>query len=445
MGDAATLLGHLWANLSVDSTTQEVGRLRATTIELADRFPLAPEASAALHCAMLTYAQVGVYDTAELMAERMLSVWRARCQAGPTPESLDGHLFALDALASVQRTRGNAAGVARCLVELMEWQFAAGNALGVAWAGRELGVLAYQAGDWAGAINHLARAEATYDEAITEALTNPAGTASTAASATSTAGAGGDADTVSQAGEETGERIAEPGARSADTCAGSNPDTGAGSDADPESGFDASADAATGSGAGPDAGADAGTGSGAGSDVSPDAGTGSGTGSGAGVDLGSDASAGADVDADSGAGVDAGSEAGADPRSGVGAGTGSGSGVRSGVGAGSGSNPGTGVGSGSGVGATAVAIAEERALCRVLLGRARWQQGDLAGARRCFQAALADLPEGDAAGEVARLVVAVRVGAALPEPDFLQLGEFGISVWERVPDSVPDHWMSNGA
>ncbi|AXX33688.1 hypothetical protein APASM_6323 [Actinosynnema pretiosum subsp. pretiosum] len=56
-----------------------------------------------------------------------------------------------------------------------------------------------------------------------------------------------------------------------------------------------------------------------------------------------------------------------------------------------------------------------------------------------------DLPEGDAATEVARLVVAVRAGGALPEPDFLQWGEFGISVWERAPDAIPDHWTSSGA
>lgn len=459
VGDAAALLGHLWASLSPESTTHEVDRLRTTTIELADRFPLAPEVSAALHCAMLTYAQVGAHDTAELMAERMLSVWRARCQSRLTPESLDGHLFALDALASVQRTRGNTAGVARCLVELMEWQRAAGNALGVAWAERELGVLAYQAGNWTDAITRLSRAEATYNEAIAEALTTPtststptftstpnpdSGLAATAASITASTAASNpdaDADAANDADAGNGPNVGS------DVEIDSGVDADAKSDlnveSDPDAGNDLDAGNAPGTEDGPNVGKDLDAANcltvegNPGAEGDPDAGNSPGVGGGS--TAGNDPIAGGDPNA----GGDP--TAGDDPNAGNDPDVEASSRVSAGPVSAPSAAPDSSAGDNATTNSEVLPIAEERGTCRVLLGRARWRQGDLDGALRCFQAALGDLPEGGAAAEVARLVVAARAGRELPEPDLLQWGEFGISVWERAPDAIPDHWLSNGA
>ncbi|WP_157620000.1 hypothetical protein [Saccharothrix sp. NRRL B-16348] len=160
--NAATLLLHLW------SETPDAAGLRETSLELADRFPLDESAAEVLRRAAVTSAERGRLPVAEELARRALGVWRARCQADPTPESLAGHVSALDLLASVHRARGEVAAVAACLAEVVEWQYDHGDRAGVAWALRELGVLAIEAGDLALAGTRLTRAVALYRERADE-------------------------------------------------------------------------------------------------------------------------------------------------------------------------------------------------------------------------------------------------------------------------------------
>ncbi|MFI9008772.1 hypothetical protein ACIGNX_16240 [Actinosynnema sp. NPDC053489] len=161
--DAATLLLHLWAE------APGTARLRETSLELADRFPLAEPAAEVLRCAALTSAGRGALPAAAELARREVGVWRARCQASPSPEALTGHVAALDVLASVQRALGEDEGVAACLAEVVEWQYDHGDRAGVAWGLRELGVLALEAGDLDLAGTRLTRAVALYREQADQA------------------------------------------------------------------------------------------------------------------------------------------------------------------------------------------------------------------------------------------------------------------------------------
>jgi hypothetical protein len=150
--DAATLLLHLWAE------DPDLRGLREVSVELADRFPLSDSAAEVLRTAALSSAERGLLPAAEELARREVGVRRARCQAEPTPESLTAHVGALDVLASVQRARGEDEAVEACLTEVVEWQYDHGDRAGVAWALRELGVLAIEAGDLALAGRRLTRA-----------------------------------------------------------------------------------------------------------------------------------------------------------------------------------------------------------------------------------------------------------------------------------------------
>ncbi|XVS64616.1 hypothetical protein ACQPYE_00695 [Actinosynnema sp. CA-299493] len=163
--NAATLLLHLW------SETPDLARLRETTLEFADRFPLADSAAEVLRCAAVTSAERGRLPAAEELAKREVGVRRARCQADPSAESLTAHVGALDVLASVQRALGEEDGVTACLAEVVEWQYDHGDRAGVAWALRELAVLAIEAGDLDRAGARLTRAVALYrDQAGDQAV-----------------------------------------------------------------------------------------------------------------------------------------------------------------------------------------------------------------------------------------------------------------------------------
>ncbi|MER5261381.1 hypothetical protein ABTZ99_04750 [Actinosynnema sp. NPDC002837] len=161
--DAATLLLHLWAE------APDVAGLRETSVELADRFPLSDSAAEVLRAAALSSAERGLLPAAEELAKREVGVRRARCQAEPTPESLTAHVGALDVLASVRRALGEEGGVAACLAEVVEWQYDHGDRAGVAWALRELGVLAIEEGDLALAGRRLTRAVSLYREQADDA------------------------------------------------------------------------------------------------------------------------------------------------------------------------------------------------------------------------------------------------------------------------------------
>ncbi|NUT53114.1 MAG: hypothetical protein HOV94_38395, partial [Saccharothrix sp.] len=69
--DAATLLLYLWAE------EPDAARLRETTLELADRFPLAESAAEVLRGAALACARRGRLSSAEGLAAREVGVWRA--------------------------------------------------------------------------------------------------------------------------------------------------------------------------------------------------------------------------------------------------------------------------------------------------------------------------------------------------------------------------------
>lgn len=156
VAEAVDLLAHLW---STDPTAPH-----HVTLELADRFPLSPEASTLLDHAVGVCTAAGALTAAAEMARRKLAIWRARCQADPGPEALDGHLGALDALARVHRAQGNPDGVIRCLAEVMEWQLSHGHRSGVAWAMREMGAVAWTEGDLDTAVRRLTHADEVYGE-----------------------------------------------------------------------------------------------------------------------------------------------------------------------------------------------------------------------------------------------------------------------------------------
>ncbi|WP_367133623.1 hypothetical protein [Saccharothrix sp. HUAS TT1] len=156
--DAATLLLHLW------SEEPATPGLRETSVELADRFPLSESAAEVLRCATVTSAERDWLPAAVELAKREVGVRRARCQADPTPESLSGHVAALDVLASVQRALGEEDTAAAFLAEVVEWQYDHGDRAGVAWALRELAVLAIGAGDLDRAVTRLTRAASLYRE-----------------------------------------------------------------------------------------------------------------------------------------------------------------------------------------------------------------------------------------------------------------------------------------
>ncbi|WP_433262728.1 hypothetical protein ACQPZF_30275 [Actinosynnema sp. CS-041913] len=148
------------------SGSQEIDAVRfhSLSLELADRFPLAESASKLLYQATVAYARMNDFAAATATAARMVSVWRALCQANPTDDALSGHAHALDTLAGIYRARGMADEVAACLVELVEWHLACGNTVGVAWALRELGALAFRSGDLDNAAKKLTRADELYAE-----------------------------------------------------------------------------------------------------------------------------------------------------------------------------------------------------------------------------------------------------------------------------------------
>lgn len=162
--EAARTLVDLWSTLPVDSRPEQVVGLHSVTSELTDRFPLSESVSSVLYHATFAYARAEDFHTATVMAMRMVGVWRARCQADATAEALKGHLHALDTLAGVFRARGMTGAIGGCLVELIEWHFNFGNSVGVAWALRELGALAFLSGDLDNAVAKLTRADEIYGE-----------------------------------------------------------------------------------------------------------------------------------------------------------------------------------------------------------------------------------------------------------------------------------------
>lgn len=162
--EAAQPLVHLWSALPAEGHPEQLIGLHSVTLELADRFPLSESVSTVLHHATFAYAQADDFHTATVMATRMVAVWRARCQAGATADALKGHLHALDTLAGVFRARGMTGAIGGCLVELVEWHFNFGNSVGVAWALRELGALAFLSGDLDNAVAKLTRADEIYGE-----------------------------------------------------------------------------------------------------------------------------------------------------------------------------------------------------------------------------------------------------------------------------------------
>jgi hypothetical protein len=166
--DASQSLVHLWSTLPADGRPEQLIDLHGVTLELADRFPLSESVSSVLYHATFAYAQAEDFSTATVMAKRMVAVWRARCQAGATVEALKGHLHALDTLAGVFRARGMTGAIGGCLVELIEWHFNFGNSVGVAWALRELGALAFLSGDLDNAVSKLTRADEIYAEEADE-------------------------------------------------------------------------------------------------------------------------------------------------------------------------------------------------------------------------------------------------------------------------------------
>ncbi|MEV0682210.1 hypothetical protein AB0I60_37405 [Actinosynnema sp. NPDC050436] len=159
---AAEVLGVLWAALPSGRSEIHRTRLHGVSLELADRFPMAESVSTLLYKATVAYGQMDDFPAATTTASRMVSVWRARCQSGPTDEALCRHAHALDTLASTYRARGMREAVAGCLVELVEWHFTYGNSVGVAWALRELGALAILSGHLEGASTKLIRADELY-------------------------------------------------------------------------------------------------------------------------------------------------------------------------------------------------------------------------------------------------------------------------------------------
>ncbi|NUT49921.1 MAG: hypothetical protein HOV94_21815 [Saccharothrix sp.] len=156
--DAAALLEYSWLTTSTDGRPSDIGELHAITLELADRFPLSEAVSTLLYRATVTYAEREVFSAAGWMATRMPGVWRARCQAELTTDTLTGIFHALDTLAGVSKAQGAVDVVIRCLVELIEWSFDCGNTVGVVWAVRELGALAFMAGDLDNAVAKFTRA-----------------------------------------------------------------------------------------------------------------------------------------------------------------------------------------------------------------------------------------------------------------------------------------------
>lgn len=160
--DAATLLLHLWAEAPGASGLSEL------SVELADRFPLSEPAAEVLRAGAVATAGQGLFEVAARLAARELGVWRARCQADPTPGSLTGHVAALDVLASVRRALGEVDAAAACLTEVVEWQYDHGERAGVAWALRELGTLAIEAGELDRAAARLTRAVRLYGEQADE-------------------------------------------------------------------------------------------------------------------------------------------------------------------------------------------------------------------------------------------------------------------------------------
>lgn len=162
--EAAESLAFLWSASAADRRSKEVIRLHNLSLELADRFPLSVSVSPVLHGAAVAYVQAGDFLGATEMARRMVSVWRGRCQADPTEDALVRHAHALDTLAGVYRARGMPGAVVGCLVELVEWHFVCGNNAGVAWAVRELGALAFLAGDLGKAAQSFTRADEIYAE-----------------------------------------------------------------------------------------------------------------------------------------------------------------------------------------------------------------------------------------------------------------------------------------
>lgn len=164
--EAAHSLLHVWPGALTEGRADDVVKLHDTTLELADRFPVAEAVSHVLHRATVAYARAGDFTAATVTAARMVSVWRARCQQNPTPTNLAGHIHALDTMAGISRARDMTAPVFGCLVELAEWHLTHGNDVGVAWALRELGALALRSGDLANAAEKFTRADEIYaDEA----------------------------------------------------------------------------------------------------------------------------------------------------------------------------------------------------------------------------------------------------------------------------------------
>ncbi|MBW4717039.1 tetratricopeptide repeat protein [Saccharothrix obliqua] len=164
VGEAADALAALWALLARGDRGIDVAKLHSVSIELADRFPLAEPVSMLMHHATVAYAQLGDFLAATSTAARMVSVWRATCQADPTGDALIRHAHALDTLAAVYRARGMPDEVTGCLVELIEWHFIGDNRVGVAWAVRELGTLALLADDLDNAAHKFARSDEIYAE-----------------------------------------------------------------------------------------------------------------------------------------------------------------------------------------------------------------------------------------------------------------------------------------
>ncbi|XVS62332.1 tetratricopeptide repeat protein [Actinosynnema sp. CA-299493] len=155
-----------WPGALAEGCADDVVRLHETTLELADRFPLAEAVSHVLHRATVAYARAGDFTAATVTAARMVSVWRARCQRNPTPDNLAGHIHALDTMAGIFRARDMAASVVGCLVELAEWHLTHGNNIGVAWALREIGALALRSDNLTNAAEKFTRADEIYaDEA----------------------------------------------------------------------------------------------------------------------------------------------------------------------------------------------------------------------------------------------------------------------------------------
>ncbi|MEU4801371.1 hypothetical protein [Actinosynnema sp. NPDC023587] len=162
--DAEKLLTHLWLTLPDGADPPYLDELKSTSVELADRFPLEDSTSNLMYCATVAYAKAGAFLAATGTAERMLSVWRARCQRKPTADTLCHHAHALDTVAGTYQARGMSAAVRGLLVELAEWHFTSGNDVGFAWALRELGALALLAGDWDNAAKKFHSAQRIYDD-----------------------------------------------------------------------------------------------------------------------------------------------------------------------------------------------------------------------------------------------------------------------------------------